>query len=109
MPQMYARRESGKLTAPKNEGIRKGVRVRACRDEWCPHDPTDCALCGGVTHALTPSTTQSGSSLFDDRVTRNRSRRADPKGLLKADARNDRLAVMNALHAHLEESLGTST
>jgi hypothetical protein len=28
------------------------------------------------------------------------------KGLLEADARNDRLAVMNALHAHLEESLG---
>jgi hypothetical protein len=28
------------------------------------------------------------------------------RGLLEADARNDRLAVMNALHAHLEESLG---
>ena len=29
------------------------------------------------------------------------------RGLLKADARNDRLAVMNALHAHLDGSLGT--
>ena len=29
------------------------------------------------------------------------------RGLLEADARNDRLAVMNALHAHLDESLGT--
>ena len=29
------------------------------------------------------------------------------RGLLEADARNDRLAVMNALHAHLEVSLRT--
>ena len=29
------------------------------------------------------------------------------RGLLEPDARNDRLAVMNALHAHLEASLGT--
>ena len=29
------------------------------------------------------------------------------KGLLKADARNDRLAVVNALYAYLDESLGT--
>jgi hypothetical protein len=29
------------------------------------------------------------------------------RGLLKADACNDRLAVMNALHAHLDGSLGT--
>ena len=29
------------------------------------------------------------------------------RGLLKADARNDRLAVMNALYAYLDKSLGT--
>ena len=29
------------------------------------------------------------------------------RGLLEANARNDRLAVMNALHAHLEVSLRT--
>ena len=29
------------------------------------------------------------------------------RGLLKADARNDRLAVVNALYAYLDESLGT--
>ena len=29
------------------------------------------------------------------------------KGLLKADARNDRLAVVNALYAYLDASLGT--
>ena len=29
------------------------------------------------------------------------------RGLLEADARNDRLAVINALHAHLEVSLRT--
>ena len=28
-------------------------------------------------------------------------------GLLKADARNDRLAVVDALYAYLDESLGT--
>ena len=29
------------------------------------------------------------------------------RGLLEADARNDRLAVINAVHAHLEVSLRT--
>ena len=31
------------------------------------------------------------------------------RGLLKADARNDRLAVMNALYRHLDDTLGAPT
>jgi hypothetical protein len=31
------------------------------------------------------------------------------RGLLEADARNDRLAVMHALYAHLDDTLGAPT
>ena len=70
-----------------------------------PTDPTDCVLGRGGTNDRVLR--QRRKALFDDRVTRNGSRRADLRGLLEADARNDRLAVMNSLHAHLEKSLGT--
>ena len=67
-----------------------------------PRDPTDWLLRSGGTHAYTVTTTQRGSSLSNDRVMRTEVDALIRRGLLKADARNDRLAVMNARHAHLD-------
>jgi len=56
-----------------------GVHVRACRDEWWIHDPTDSLLRRGSTHARPPTTAAGGAAVRCGPVTRSGNWWVDPK------------------------------
>ena len=83
------------------------MHVRRSRDKWSPHDPTDCVSAAAERMRVLRQRRKEALRCLTIELRETEVDVLIRRGLLEADARNDRLAVMNSLHAHLEKSLGT--